>query len=82
MMNRVTLNKMDSEERLKEGQIFVREGEYYILSMVGDYKYCLVSLINGNRWDEPCSMGGISDQIEKCGFKRIPKDSELTIKCC
>lgn len=80
-MNEVKLNKMDSEGVLKEGQIFVKAGEYYILSMVADYKYCLVSLINGNRWDEPCSMGGISDQIERCGFKKIPKDGELTIKC-
>lgn len=81
-MNEVTLKKGNTLESLRVGQIFSKGiCSYYMLSRVDEAEYCLISLIDGNRWENPCSLEKIHKQIMEERFEGIPENSELTIKC-
>ena len=86
-------SKQDENDILIGSIIRLINGDYYILSLVYPDKYCLVSLTDGNRWNNPVAhknislgpMSGltIADIIKDFGLNpdiKVFTSCEITIK--
>lgn len=59
---------VEEEITLKPGIVFKHEeGEEYMLASVGVNTYCLISLIDGNRWAEIDSLEEVGRQLRHNG---------------
>lgn len=59
---------IEEEITLKPGMIFKHEdGEEYMLANVGGNTFCLISLIDGNRWEEIGTIEEVGGQLQHNG---------------
>ena len=59
---------IEEEITLKPGIVFKHEeGEEYMLASVGGKTYCLISLRDGNRWDEIGTLEEVGRQLRHNG---------------
>jgi len=57
--------RIKQDKLYKLGDRFIREGNEYILAQPLTNKVCLISLINGNRWEEPYPVENVSRITEE-----------------
>lgn len=65
--------------KLYTGQRFIKGEEYYMLCQVKARQYCLISLEDGNRWREYCSIEEMRNQIIKEGFKEALENRSVEV---
>lgn len=68
------ISKIETKEPvyvIKQGDRFVIQGVEYILARVTLSKYCLVSLKDGNRWQDGMSMPDVAKQLNKTEARLI-----------
>ena len=78
-MTTVTLNytaTKDAEKTYKIGDWFEVDGQLSILTMVGEYKVCLIGIKSGNRWSDPVYC----KDLFKISFRTVCSLTENSVK--
>ncbi|MBT8327171.1 MAG: hypothetical protein KJP21_05575 [Bacteroidia bacterium] len=72
---------ISKSEEIKQGDIFIRKNTLYILGFMGDGKYILIDLEDGNRWTYPTEECVIKKIICEKNFKKVEADEmEITFR--
>lgn len=76
------MEEQDTEEYIRKdfqvstGDLFYLDEEPYILAHTDDIVYCLISLINGNRWNDPVCLDDL-DMSQNMFEKLFISDDDI-----